>query len=538
MFYKNLKELDKLLNVWVKNVDKNPHLLGDKSVKEKTEKIKLLRPSLQRAIDIEKSKLSEIEQNIIDQSVLALDQVDGSLASTDAAMDIQMLQAMQQSKTVLQTMFTPGKPDIPEPDPKALRLECSDLLRHWSDAQTDAVRAQASFFIENYRHYFVTTAGQRQVSDMNGIVKSYLTSGVSSITGDTTKMFLRNVIGEAVEVGIISLCSGGGAAIGNVPGAVIGFFVGMTVDFLVNKVGTLYWGDATEISEAKLKGKINDYLDNLSKETTSKADKDLAKIRMEIDRWSNELSQITDVAQLTQIKIGLTKRKSAAQKMAIHFKQSNHPLGNKLLKHWVLENIGDDNDDANDWDYNVTESSWKLAVQELKEDGFLDLTENDTGKIRAEMTATIINEELAFLAQVKNELRYTSLNTKSQAFLAFENKVQNYAQQVNGDATLIKEKFNKNTLTFKNRNVVNSEEFLNAIEETYDGNLFDSIGEKVFIERVANQLFSIEYEITITLKEYEKTVVCSWYNYNLKVSTLENREVVSKEFSWQESVDF
>lgn len=426
----------------------------------------------------------------------------------------------------------------PCPELDAKRNACKELLRKLHVEQTKVIMQQASFYIEEYMHYIRITLGQRPVSNLNGIIVSYTTSGVSALTGDVIKMWARNAIGEAVEVSLIALCTGGGAVIGNIPGALVGFFVGMTVDFLVNKLSKLIFGDSEKKAIADMKSQLGDYNNSARQDLTKKMQNSLTQLETAMDKWAKELNDIVDLTMLSKIERDLTVKLNAAKDLYKSYSRTNHPLGNRLLKEWVLENMGDDNDDANDYDYNVDEPTWKLAVQTLKSEGALEKTTDDTSSIKKELTTSVINEELAFLSQVRNELRYTSISIKSSAFIRWAKEVRNYAHQVNGNAEKIKDKFNKDTLTFTNGDILSGRKFVDQIEETYDGDLIQNMGERLFGNAISSGKVSIKYTIEISLAVYQGTVVCDWYYYKMVSSEIFRGEARSHTSTWQESVDW
>ncbi|MGH1334848.1 MAG: hypothetical protein ACRBFS_01875 [Aureispira sp.] len=426
----------------------------------------------------------------------------------------------------------------PCPELDAKREACKSLLHKLHVEQTKVIMQQASFYIDEYMHYIRITLGQRPVSNLNGIIISYTTSGVSALTGDVVKMWARNAIGEAVEVSLIALCTTGGAVIGNVPGALIGFFVGMTVDFLVNKLSKAIFGDAEKKAVADMKSQLGDYNTSARNDLTKKMQGSLTQLDTAMGKWEKELTTIVDLTVLSKIERDLKVKLQAAKDLFKSYSRANHPLGNRLLKEWVLENMGDDNDDANDYDYNVDEPTWALAVQTLKSEGALEKTTDDTSSIKKELTTSVINEELAFLSQVRNELRYTSINIKSRTFLRWAKEVRAYAQQVGGNAEKIKAKFNKSTLTFDNTDINSGMGFVNQIEETYDGNLIQNMGERLFANAITTGKVSILYTIDIRLEVYQGTVVCEWYYYKMVSSEIVRGERRSHTSTWQESVDF
>lgn len=424
------------------------------------------------------------------------------------------------------------------PEIDAKREACKSLLHKLHVEQTKVIMQQASFYIDEYMHYIRITLGQRPVSNLNGIIISYTTSGVSSLTGDVVKMWARNAIGEAVEVSLITLCTAGGAVIGSLSGALIGFFVGMTVDFLVNKLSKAIFGDAEEKAVADIKSQLGDYNAAARKELTNKMQSSLTQLESAMGKWERELNDVKDFTLLSKIEKDLKVKVQAAKDLFKTYSQSNHPLGNRLLKEWVLENIGDDNDDANDYDYEVDEPTWKLAVQTLKNEGALEKTTDDTSSIKEELTTSVINEELAFLSQVRNELRYTSINLKSPSFINWAKEVRAYAHQVGGDAQKIKDKFDESKLTFGNQSIKNARNFINQIEETYDGNLIQNMGERIFADAITSGKLTIQYTVEIRLAVDEGTVICNWYYYKMISTEIYRGERRSHTSTWQESVDW
>lgn len=431
--------------------------------------------------------------------------------------------------------------NAPQSDPEtrsldALRRSCASLLRKWHAKQTSAIHAQAAFFMDNYQHYYIITVGQKPVSNVGGIVRSYVTSGSSALIGDATKIVLRNGIGEAVEVSIIALCSSGGAAVGNVPGAIIGFFVGITVDFIVNKVATAIFGDPTNKAIVGVKDQIITFLNGYRQKLNGIINTNLNTLEKEIDKWEAQIYACENIAELQQIEKSMAEKLKAAKELLQEYSQTNHPLGNRLLKHWALENMGNDNDEANDWDYEgVNEETWALAVQTLKDEGALEKTADDRNKIKAELTTNVINESLAFVHQVRNELRYTSIAYAYGRFVQFEKFVQKYAQEVSGDAKKIKDEFNGKTLKFRNTDITDAKNFVDQIEDTYDGNMINM--EHLLVRAIQQGTIGVHYHVTMTLTEEDNTVFCTRYDYKMILEELVKGQVKRATYTWMENVD-
>lgn len=435
---------------------------------------------------------------------------------------------------VLKALAVTGNPS---PEIIAKQNSCETLLRKLHVEQTKVIMTQVHFYIKEYTHYYNIVVGQKPVSNLGGIVVSYTTSGVSALTGDVVKMLARNAIGEAVEVSLIAFCTAGGAVIGSVPGAIIGFFVGMTVDFLVNKLSKAVFGDPEKEAIADIKMQISDYMDAAEKQLSKNMDGDLAKLGTVIDKWENEIRDIVDINKLSTIEKSLKQKIQVARDLYKFYNKPNHPLGNRLLKEWVLENIGDDNDDANDYDYDVDEPIWGKAVQLLKDQGALEKTAEELTTIRHELSTSIINEELTFLSQIRNELRYTSISTKG-TYLQWAKQVRNYAEQVDGDAGKIKEKFDEAQLTFYNKDIINAKNFVDQIEETYDGNLIYNYLEDLFADNIANGKLMISYRVEISLTIDQGTVVCDCYYYKIIFEEIVRGKRTSTNYTWQEAVDW
>lgn len=425
------------------------------------------------------------------------------------------------------------------PDVETKRVLCLDLLRQWDKQQALAITQQMDFFIDNYLHYFVSTVGQEPLDNIDVLLSSYLASTISSVTGDGLKMLARNVIGEAVEVGIVVAFISGGATIGTIPGALIGLFIGITVDYLVSVVSKMMFGDPQEIGEAKMRGDILDFMSKSRAELKKNMNSHLQKLEQLIKSWSKELAAVDDLNTLNIIERKLRNNIATAKNLHKQFSATNHPLGNRLLKEWVLQNMGDDNDEANDYDYNVTEPTWKLAVQTLKDEGFLKKTTEDQNKIKNELTASVIDEELAFLSQVRNELSHAGIRLSSPVFASWEKEVQQYARSVKGDMQKIVSKFDNKKLQFYNNgDITDGTKFVTHIEETYDGNLISDMKEKEMIRAVAYRSVQFGYSVQISLSSKEGTIFCDAYYYSLTGSGVHNGRRIDVKTEWKEYVDW
>jgi hypothetical protein len=195
----------------------------------------------------------------------------------------------------------------------------------------------------NYIDYLTKTSQNPRVSWGNSTAFGIFAEALSSAAGTGVVKYLRHRAAKAAAAGATGAAVG--AAIGNAPGAAVGFVIGVLVEYAVTFLLDHLTGksDAEARAAAQAVAKNNQLIqqqlvvlsakENKAVEETRKSATDLTK-RVDASSDPQELRTIHDEAD--------EATKSVGKKPAV----SDRSMMNAMLKHWVLQHAGDE-DEAN-----------------------------------------------------------------------------------------------------------------------------------------------------------------------------------------------
>jgi hypothetical protein len=217
----------------------------------------------------------------------------------------------------------------------------------------DFSRANRRWLSANWIEYIRHTSGNPRLSWTGDVVDGAVSNTLGNAVSDGAKFVAKRALSKG---GAAATGAAVGGAIGNVPGAIIGFVVGVVIETAVGLIYDAIMGSSEERAASEASRRTGLLIENQEKALQKIEGSGIDAGRTKVDELRKRHATVgEDPAEQVKFRRGI---RFEAHELGRNLPQdTNLSLAKDMLREWVMEHAGDE-EDAND---QTSEPEWEAA---------------------------------------------------------------------------------------------------------------------------------------------------------------------------------
>jgi hypothetical protein len=226
-------------------------------------------------------------------------------------------------------------------------------IKDFERAATDFSRNKRRWLSANWIEFIRHTSKNPRLSWTGEVVDGSVSNALGNAVADGSKFVAKRLLSKG---GAAAAGAAVGGAIGNVPGAIIGFVVGVLVETAVGLIYDAIKGSDADKAGAEAAKRTGSLIEDQEKALQKQENAGVEAGRKKADALREEVAGLgTDPVKLVEARRNIRHEAYTTAKNLPD--ASNLSLANQMLREWVMEHAGDE-EDAN---RSTSEAQWEGA---------------------------------------------------------------------------------------------------------------------------------------------------------------------------------